>query len=178
MSFLKITDPAKRDFIVQEYLKTKDNVRKNYITERTGELGAQRELTKFFKPVIETQKTVAKDLSKEVTQPITSALLPITEGVQKAVALAKYPSIKAEEEGDVSDTSILYLGEIASHYLRQFASKEDVDKTFGLYDKDGVFYIGDSPVEIVDDNITIKGCLLYTSPSPRDRQKSRMPSSA
>ena len=25
---------------------------------------------------------------------------------------------------------------------------------------------------------TLKGCLLYTSPSPRDRQKSRMPSSA
>ena len=25
---------------------------------------------------------------------------------------------------------------------------------------------------------TIKRCLLYTSPSPRDRQKSRMPSSA
>ena len=24
----------------------------------------------------------------------------------------------------------------------------------------------------------IRGCLLYTSPSPRDRQKSRMPSSA
>ena len=24
----------------------------------------------------------------------------------------------------------------------------------------------------------LKGCLLYTSPSPRDRQKSRMPSSA
>ena len=24
----------------------------------------------------------------------------------------------------------------------------------------------------------IEGCLLYTSPSPRDRQKSRMPSSA
>ena len=29
--------------------------------------------------------------------------------------------------------------------------------------------------EIVDENAT---CLLYTSPSPRDRQKSRMPSSA
>ena len=26
--------------------------------------------------------------------------------------------------------------------------------------------------------ISVKGCLLYTSPSPRDRQKSRMPSSA
>ena len=28
------------------------------------------------------------------------------------------------------------------------------------------------------DNIDITDCLLYTSPSPRDRQKSRMPSSA
>ena len=27
-------------------------------------------------------------------------------------------------------------------------------------------------------SIDIKTCLLYTSPSPRDRQKSRMPSSA
>ena len=27
-------------------------------------------------------------------------------------------------------------------------------------------------------SVTMQGCLLYTSPSPRDRQKSRMPSSA
>ena len=32
-----------------------------------------------------------------------------------------------------------------------------------------------SPVLITATN---RGCLLYTSPSPRDRQKSRMPSSA
>ena len=32
--------------------------------------------------------------------------------------------------------------------------------------------------ENVIDNYTYKACLLYTSPSPRDRQKSRMPSSA
>ena len=35
---------------------------------------------------------------------------------------------------------------------------------------------GESDDVIVE--MTIKGCLLYTSPSPRDRQKSRMPSSA
>ena len=29
-----------------------------------------------------------------------------------------------------------------------------------------------------DENLWDKDCLLYTSPSPRDRQKSRMPSSA
>ena len=30
----------------------------------------------------------------------------------------------------------------------------------------------------VDDTLMAYTCLLYTSPSPRDRQKSRMPSSA
>ena len=33
-------------------------------------------------------------------------------------------------------------------------------------------------VTITADNDQITSCLLYTSPSPRDRQKSRMPSSA
>ena len=31
---------------------------------------------------------------------------------------------------------------------------------------------------ITDGNSHVSACLLYTSPSPRDRQKSRMPSSA
>ena len=156
MSFLKITDPTKRDFLVQEYLKTRDKVCKNYITERTDELGAQRELTKLFKPVIETQKTVAKDLAKEITEPVTSALQPITQGVQKAIELAKYPSIQAAETDQDIDTSMVILGTVAENYLRQFASKEDVDKTFGLYNKHGEFFIGDSPVKIEGDDIIVK----------------------
>ena len=32
-----------------------------------------------------------------------------------------------------------------------------------------------SPIKLND---TVKSCLLYTSPSPRDRTRSRMPSSA
>ena len=30
----------------------------------------------------------------------------------------------------------------------------------------------------ISNSLNISNCLLYTSPSPRDRQKSRMPSSA
>ena len=30
----------------------------------------------------------------------------------------------------------------------------------------------------LDNGTSVNSCLLYTSPSPRDRQKSRMPSSA
>ena len=36
--------------------------------------------------------------------------------------------------------------------------------------------VGSSPA--IDSDGTVYVCLLYTSPSPRDRQKSRMPSSA
>ena len=35
-----------------------------------------------------------------------------------------------------------------------------------------------SPYDLTKGRITWRACLLYTSPSPRDRQKSRMPSSA
>ena len=31
---------------------------------------------------------------------------------------------------------------------------------------------------LIEDIVDVQACLLYTSPSPRDRQKSRMPSSA
>ena len=32
--------------------------------------------------------------------------------------------------------------------------------------------------DVVDENYKVRTCLLYTSPSPRDKRQSRMPSSA
>ena len=48
---------------------------------------------------------------------------------------------------------------------RDFATMVSMESSTGVYEtySDGSFH---------------KPCLLYTSPSPRDRQKSRMPSSA
>ena len=37
MSFLKISESAKRDSIVKEYLNLKKNIRGNLLSERTGE---------------------------------------------------------------------------------------------------------------------------------------------
>jgi len=51
----------------------------------------------------------------------------------------------------------LFIGPVAEQYLRLFATQQEVDKTFGIYDKHGKFYIGDSPIEIDGDNITVKG---------------------
>ena len=40
--------------------------------------------------------------------------------------------------------------------------------------------INKSPIQLISEtlNIEFRTCLLYTSPSPRDRTRSRMPSSA
>jgi len=87
-----------------------------------------------------------------ITGPVTSALRPLTEGVQKAIELAKYPSIQAAEEDESLDTSMVILGPVAEKYLGQFASKEKVDKTFGLYVKDGEFSTNSSRSEKMSTN--------------------------
>ena len=55
MLFLKITDPKKRDFIVNEFRKTRQNSQQNFLSERVGELSTQYELSKLFKPVTDMQ---------------------------------------------------------------------------------------------------------------------------
>ena len=51
MSFLEITDPRKRDFIVNEFLKIRQNIQQNFLSERVGDLNTQYELSKICKPV-------------------------------------------------------------------------------------------------------------------------------
>ena len=56
MSFLKITDPKKRDFIANEFLKTRQNIHQNSLSERLGDVSTQYELSKLFKPVTDMHK--------------------------------------------------------------------------------------------------------------------------
>ena len=55
MSILKITDPKKRVFIVNEFLKTRQNIQQNFLSEREGNDNIQYELSKLFKPVTDMQ---------------------------------------------------------------------------------------------------------------------------
>ena len=64
MSFLKISDPVKRDQTVKEYLELKKNIRDNLLSERTGEQQLQTELTKFYRPITETQKATTRDITE------------------------------------------------------------------------------------------------------------------
>ena len=66
-------------------------------------------------------------------------------------------------------------------------SSEIREKFLKYFESKGHTIVSSSPVVPGDDPTLLftnagmnqfKDCLLYTSPSPRDRQKSRMPSSA
>ena len=52
---------------------------------------------------------------------------------------------------------------------------EGLFRQVGIYSHVGQLY---EPIDYADPEGKVSLCLLYTSPSPRDRQKSRMPSSA
>ena len=66
MAFLKITDPNKRDFIVNEFLKTRQNIQQNLLSERVGDSSTQHELSKLFKPVTDMQKDLKEGLVCEL----------------------------------------------------------------------------------------------------------------
>ena len=142
MSFLKISDPVKRDQTVKEYLELKKNIRDNLHSERTGEQQLQTELTKFYRPVTETQKATARE--------ITEGLKPIREGIenlpQAMQPIGEEPEEEEEEEEDES------IGAIARYFL----NKPNTDKIFGVRKKGKHHYIGNKHVIIKDDDIIIK----------------------
>ena len=144
MSFLKISDPAKRDSIVKEYLNLKKNIQDNLLSERTGEQQLQADFSKFFKPITKTQKATAREITEE--------LKPIKEGIKKlpqAITFPAYPSIKASEK------EIQTFGKVATNALLKFATKKEADKMFGIYAENKRFYIRDKPIVIKDNNIIV-----------------------
>ena len=151
MSFLKISDPVKRDLIVKEYLELKKNIQDNLLSERTGEQQLQTDLSKIFKPITETQKATVRDITEE--------LKPIKEGIEslpQAITFPAYPSIQASKkllEGE--DTQ--YIGGSSGKVSKKFTTKGEADTTYGLYDGKSNFYIGNKPVVIIDDNIMVDG---------------------
>ena len=95
MSFLKISDPLKRDAIVKEYLELKKKIRSNFLSERIGEQQLQTDLSKFYKPITETQKATTRE--------ITEGLKPIREGIEKLPEAIQPLGKTTEEEEDKED---------------------------------------------------------------------------
>ena len=151
MSFLKISDPLKRDSIVKEYLELKKKIRDNFLSERIGEQQLQTDLSKFYRPITETQKATTRE--------ITEGLKPIREGIEK-LPEAIQPLGKTieeeeeeEEEDEEEEEEDESVGEIAISYLKIPQNKRDT--TFGIRKVNGDHYIGNEHVIIKDDDIIL-----------------------
>ena len=155
MSFLKITDPTKRDQTVKEYLELKKNIRDNLLSERAGEQQLQTELTKFYRPITESQKATTKEITesqKATAREITEGLRPIKEGIEN-LPLAMKPIGETSGEAPKEEEEDLLIGDIARHYL----NNPNTDKTFGVHREGDHHYIGNKHVIITgDDDIIIK----------------------
>ena len=150
MSFIKVKDPRKREELIKDFIETRKRIKDNFIAKKVGEIEYQTGLTKLFKPVTETQKATAK----EITEKITQELLPIREGIERlpeAISFPAYPAVEMTKE------ELTNLGPIATKALMGLASKKGVDKVFGLKVEKKNFKIGDKKIKIKDDNIIIDG---------------------
>ena len=143
MSFLKISDPLKRDAIVKEYLELKKKIRSNFLSERIGEQQLQTDLSKFYKPITETQKATTRE--------ITEGLKPIKEGIEKipeAIQTIVEEDEEEEEEEEHEEDREL-VGDIAYYYL----NIPNRDPDFGITKKGRDHFIGKEHVIVRDNNI-------------------------
>ena len=96
---------------------------------------------------------------------------PAKDGRPAATRVVLGVMYEGQREGDPSKWSLNNKSLNALIDIFGDDTEKWVDKTVEI----GIAGEGDYKHIIVD---TLRTCLLYTSPSPRDRQKSRMPSSA
>ena len=146
MSFLKINDPLKRDAIVKEYLELKKKIRSNFLSERIGEQQLQTDLSKFYRPITETQKATTRE--------ITEGLKPIREGIEKLPeviqTIEKEEEVEeVEEEEEEEEEEKKYIGKRAYKYLNKFFK----DETFGIRKEEGKYKIGSENITIINNDI-------------------------
>ena len=72
----------------------------------------------------------------------------------RAIRFPQFSSITAYDDDDDEEVDV-FIGDIAEQYLRKFDSASGTDKTFGMRDKDGRFYIGNKEAKIKENNIIV-----------------------
>ena len=105
-------------------------------------------------------------MQNDLKEGLVSELKLISEGMKilpKAITFPQFSSITAydDDDDDGEEEEDVFVGDIAEQYLRKFATVSGTDKTFGLWDRDDKFYIGNKEAKIKENN-TIVGNKEYT----------------
>src|SRR6218665_2264318 len=161
MSFLKITHPGKRDFFFQEFQKTKRRIKENFLSEKLGNQGQQREFIKEFKPFLEAQSKISTELGaiKNSSTATATALkaLPASISSLKSVQFPQFSSIEAYEDPVSDIRTLVEFGDLATKYLLEYASSTKLtDKVFGIRAAGKKFCVREKLIYIEEDNITVR----------------------
>jgi hypothetical protein len=172
MSFLKITDPAKRDQLVQELLNTRRNIKEESYSNHLGKIRIQDKYSKQLKPVTDKLDTIPKAITSALEPtlsaiPTSLAALPSVILPQILPASTSQITTQPLQIKDIStpDPSLekhqssIEFGDIASKYMNSLMAG-DTDTTFGIHTKDGqqpgTFFIGNKQVQIAGNDLIIK----------------------
>ena len=96
-------------------------------------------------------------MQTDLKEGLVSELKSIREGMKnlpKVITFPQFPSITAYDD-DGEEEEEVFIGDIAEQYLRKFATMSGADKTFGLRDKDGKFYVGKKEAKIKESNLIV-----------------------
>ena len=148
MSFYRISDPKKRDAMVEDYIATSKRLRERSLDEKLGELAYQRDLNKSLNPIIKSNQQSSAVITKEL-KPIRSEIeemnkhlkekAPIIRGVKRKFI---HESITDLLEGDHSRQDLYY------------GVQKDLDDQYVLGDK--VIKV-DADQNILVDDVVYKG---------------------
>ena len=141
MTFYKITDPNKRDEIVKEMIKSRKKIQQNSLSDKIGNIEAEKFYDTMFKPLTETQKEIKEEIQK----------IPIAYNLNNKIQQEPQLAIEAEKKKET------LLGPVATYYMSKFADKDGVDKVFGIYNQGNKFYIGNKEIEFDHDDIIVDG---------------------
>ena len=131
-----------------------------------------RRWSQKLKDGIETERIVYTIAQRYDLPDIIARLL-----VSRHVSLEEVDGFLNPKLRDIMpDPSSLKDMDVAVDRLVKAISGNELIGLFADYDVDGA--TSSALLKMYLDALNIRNCLLYTSPSPRDRQKSRMPSSA
>ena len=156
MSFIKITDPRKREEMIKDFIETRKRIKDNFISQKVGEAEYQTGLTKLFKPVTDTQKATAKEITeaqKATAERIEKGLLPIKEGIESLTMLPietgeTIPAIKYTEKEKIE------LGDYAADGLQSTHGKKATQSDIiPVNVKEGIYKIGKTPFKIKKDDL-------------------------
>ena len=141
MSFLKITDPSKREEKVEEFLKMRSNIQSNQLANRLGKQKHTAKYARRYKPLT--------DLA-EVQTNISKNILTKIEKLPDVLEWPREVYTPAIEGPDMATA-----GPIAMEYLTEPFGK-DADNVFGIHKGvDKKLYIGDTRFHVNGDNIIV-----------------------